>query len=105
MNTAAAKVLPFPAATRSKQGDTGMHKGTGEIRPCPPSLKVSMDLIDRFDEASNHLAAFLDGLFKIGTSYDSPKPETIVFFADQAEECLKEMEAVFEEITGKKEGK
>ncbi|MDA8104745.1 MAG: hypothetical protein M0Z71_05140 [Nitrospiraceae bacterium] len=60
---------------------------------------VSMDLIDRFDESRMHLEAFLEGIYN--TALVINDADTITVFCSMAQGKVKEMEKVFEKITGK----
>lgn len=80
------------------------EKETTGNEPQPPALPL--DLINRFDEARLDLESYLDGIYRIAFSahYIELNHETILVFAGKAETALKEMDKVFEEITGEKKG-
>lgn len=74
-----------------------MQKKLKEVK----SKVVSLDLIDRYDEARMHLDAFLDGIYNTSISGNDERTnaETITVLCSLATRKVREMNKILEEIT------
>jgi len=65
---------------------------------------ITLDIEDRFNAAKLNLSALLDALqcVIIAGRADDKHGETAYALTDMAEDCMNEIEGIFEEIPGKK---